>query len=98
MRVINFRTEGLPPGAIFIGRPSPFGNPFIIGKHGDRDEVCWKFELWVTTGDNSGNRDARPMARQLLLDRLPLLKGKDLVCFCAPLRCHGHVLMRLANQ
>ena len=25
------------------------------------------------------------------------LKGKDLVCFCAPKLCHGEVLLRIAN-
>ena len=23
-----------------------------------------------------------------------MLRGRDLVCFCAPLRCHGHSIMR----
>ena len=32
-----------PPGAIYIGRGSPYGNPFILGQHGDRDEVCNRF-------------------------------------------------------
>jgi len=32
------RTDG--PNAVYIGRGSPFGNPFLIGKHGGRDEVC----------------------------------------------------------
>jgi hypothetical protein len=26
------------------------------------------------------------------------LKGKDLVCYCAPLACHGDVLSRIANE
>ena len=25
------------------------------------------------------------------------LRGRDLVCFCAPLPCHGDLLRRLAN-
>lgn len=31
-------------------------------------------------------------------DHLHNLKGKDLVCWCAPLPCHGDVLLRLANE
>lgn len=27
---------------VYIGRPSKFGNPFSIGKDGDRIEVCQK--------------------------------------------------------
>ncbi len=26
------------------------------------------------------------------------LKGKDLVCFCAPLRCHADALLKKANK
>jgi hypothetical protein len=26
------------------------------------------------------------------------LAGRDLVCWCAPLPCHGDVLLRLANK
>jgi len=26
------------------------------------------------------------------------LAGKDLVCYCAPARCHADVLMRIAND
>lgn len=32
-----------------------------------------------------------------LLRALDELRGRDLVCFCAPLPCHGHLLRRLAN-
>ena len=37
------------------------------------------------------------MNQPALLARLPELKGKRLICWCAPLRCHGDVLHRLAN-
>lgn len=36
-----------PKGSVYIGRGSPYGNPFVIGRDGDRDEVCDKFELEV---------------------------------------------------
>ena len=26
------------------------------------------------------------------------LRGKDLVCFCAPKLCHGDILLRIANE
>jgi hypothetical protein len=31
------------------------------------------------------------------MDALPELRGLDLICWCAPLPCHGDVLLRLAN-
>jgi hypothetical protein len=29
---------------------------------------------------------------------LPELRGKDLVCWCAPLACHGDLILRLAGE
>lgn len=33
-----------PPDAVYIGRGSPYGNPYVIGRDGTRDEVCDRFE------------------------------------------------------
>ena len=78
------RTAG--PAAVYIGRGSPYGNPYVIGNDGDRDAVCDKFEAMLL--DNP----------QLLARVKTELKGKDLVCFCAPKRCHGDTLLRIANE
>ena len=72
------------PNAVYIGRPSIWGNPFVIGKDGDRATVITKYENWV-------------LRNNTLMSRIHELKGKDLVCWCAPLPCHGDVLIRLAN-
>lgn len=83
-RVLNKRTDRIPADAIYCGRPSPFGNPFVLGRDGDRDDVCDKFAAWLPT-------------QPTLLAMLPDLAGRDLVCWCAPLRCHCDTLIRLAN-
>jgi Domain of unknown function (DUF4326) len=33
-----------------------------------------------------------------LMNALDELRGRDLVCWCAPLACHGDVLIELANR
>ena len=38
-KVLNKRVDGMPPAAVYIGRPSIWGNPFVIGKDGSRDAV-----------------------------------------------------------
>ena len=43
-RVWNKNTERYPPGVVNIMRPGPYGNPFVVGRDGDRDEVCDRFE------------------------------------------------------
>ena len=72
------------PYDVYIGRGSVWGNPFVIGKDGDRDEVISKYEQHLRS-------------RPDLMARLPELCGKTLACFCAPKPCHGHVLARLAD-
>lgn len=75
-----------PKGAVYIGRPTRWGNPFKVGVDGDRQAVIEKYEKWV--------RD-QPDLIALIKKHL---KGKDLVCFCAPKACHGDVLLKIANE
>jgi hypothetical protein len=42
--VYNKHHGDAPAEAIYIGRGSPWGNRFVIGQHGDRDQVCNRFE------------------------------------------------------
>ncbi len=77
------------PGAYFIGRPGPFGNPFIIGKHGTRAEVIEQYRRMLSVW-TPHIEALRNLIRQEL-------RGKDLACFCAPLPCHGDVLLEIAN-
>ncbi len=86
MRVYNIKTDEIPEGAIYIGRPSIFGNPFVIGKNGTRKQVIEKFEIYLQETPS------------LLKKVKEELKGKDLICHCAPKACHGDVLMRYANE
>lgn len=79
----------IPPDAIYIGRGSKWGNPFVIGEHGTRDQVC---NMYAEHMDN------RIRQGTLTLQELAELHGKDLVCFCAPARCHGHYLKRKAFE
>lgn len=85
-KVHNKYHKTAPADAIYIGRGSLYGNPFIIGKDGDRDEVCDKFEAKI---------EADPALKATICTNL---KGRDLVCFCAPKRCHGDYLLRIANE
>lgn len=81
----NKSTHAVPPMAVYVGRPSPFGNPFVIGRDGSREDVIRKYEAWL-------------MAQPGLVARAKEeLRGRDLVCWCAPRACHADVLMKIAN-
>ena len=82
-RVWHKRDPLTPAGAVYVGRPTPWGNPFVIGRDGDRAHVIARFRAGLTT-------DQRAAARREL-------RGKDLVCWCAPLPCHADVWLEIAN-
>ena len=73
--------------AVYIGRPSRWGNPFRLGVDGDRQAVVQKFREFVM---EPGQAKLRERARQEL-------RGKTLGCWCAPLSCHGDVWEEIAN-
>ena len=66
-RVLNRPKHGVPTSAIYIGRLSIWGNSFVIGKDGTRDEVVAKFEACIRSKPD-------------LLAQLPKLAGRDVVC------------------
>lgn len=88
-KVLNKHHGAAPPGAVNIMRPSPLGNPFVIGKDGDRDEVCDKHARYA---EERVKRD--PGFAAAVAD----LHGKDVLCCCAPKRCHGDDLLLLASR
>ena len=85
--VFNRSRGGFDPNnAVLIGRPSPWGNPFVVGVHGTRVEVIARYEQWVR------NQPAMVAAIK------QQLRGRDLVCYCKPAPCHGDVLYQIANE
>jgi hypothetical protein len=49
--------------------------------------------------DNGRVRRPNPLLfEKSRLTALPELRGRDLVCWCAPLPCHGDVLLELASK
>jgi hypothetical protein len=71
---------------VYIGRPGKWGNKFVIGKDGNREQVISQYKKWI---------ESQP---QLIQDAKKELKGKILGCFCSPQDCHGHVLAKIANE
>lgn len=75
------------------GRPGAdgrFANPFPLAGTSDRDryEAIVAFADWVR-GDSARAHGVRAAVGGLI--------GRDLVCWCAPRRCHGEILRALAG-
>jgi len=73
---------------VYIGRSGKWGNPFKIGPQGNREEVIRKYKEWIT---------GTPEGQAILAEARKELRGKVLGCHCAPLACHGYVLVELVN-
>lgn len=106
-RVQLSRAKGwrLPPNTVNLARGPgrAFGNPFIVGRHGTADACVSRFRDLLT-----GLVRMYPVpcpsyleqvaAKDIILTRLPELRGKNLACWCEPgERCHADVLLELAN-
>ena len=83
MLVVHCKKE---PYDVYIGRPSKWGNPFVLGKDGNREEVVAKYKAWI---------EAQPALMEAAKKEL---KGKTLGCWCSPLSCHGDILVGIAND
>lgn len=70
---------------VYIGRPTKWGNPFMVGRDGKRGECIELYKKWIAS---------QP---ELCQQARSELKGKSLGCWCAPMPCHGDVLLLIAN-
>ena len=84
----------MPEGAVYVGRPTKWGNPYRVGAEpydGDGGQTL---------------EEALYAYRHLTVPHLPVaeLRGKDLACWCPlvdkdghPVPCHADVLLEIAN-
>ena len=82
-KVYNKYHKDAPKGAVYVGRPSKWGNPYAIGVNTSREQAIDYYRQFVSKHHDEIRRE---------------LRGKDLVCYCAPLPCHADVLLEIANE
>jgi hypothetical protein len=95
----NKKEQSPPPGRVvhckrqsydlYIGRPSPWGNPFLLSSEEQRDAVIAQYRDWLREKLATGQIDPQ---------ELLALRGKTLGCWCAPRPCHGDVLLAEAER
>jgi hypothetical protein len=83
--VYNIKKDDIV-GAVYVGRGTKWGNPYVIGRDGTRVEVIQKYREYLARSPDL----VAAMKREL--------KGRDLYCHCRPLRCHGEVILEIANE
>jgi len=88
-KVYNKKIMPYPKDAIYIGRPTPFGNPFKIGEQITREGAVEAYQELI-----NWSKIHNPAFIHMLIDNL---KGRDLLCWCAPSPCHGDIILTLVN-
>ena len=83
-KVINIRDREDTPDEVYIGRGSKWGNPFVIGRDGNREVFIEKYREYIMGTE--------------LPKQVNELSGKTLVCYCKPHSCHGDVLIELLGE
>ena len=79
--VLNARNVGQHvENAVYVGRPSKFGNPFAAKSELDREAVIEKFREYFYSND-----EIRDAAVAELMD-------KHLICWCSPKDCHATII------
>ncbi len=81
-RVVNMKRDDHD---VLIDRRTKWGNRFRIGEDGTRREVIALYKAELLT-------------RVDLLRELEELRGMRLGCWCAPLPCHGDILVEFLEN
>ncbi len=88
-RIQRKRQRGwrMPENAVYVGRPTKWGNPFKVGPDGTSADCTRAYRKWSEKAWDGW----RHMVEQDL-------RGKDLVCWCRlDQECHADVLLEIAN-
>ena len=105
VRIQRKRTRGwrMPEDAVYVGRPTQYGNPWLVGDHvfiewpyrpDALERTCRELvitpALAVALYREAFTPDADEIRREL--------GGRDLACWCPVTQpCHADVLLELAN-
>jgi len=105
-RIQRKRTKNwrMPEGAVYVGRPSKWGNPFTgpdaVEKYRNAISVFppsdKTIDEWMDAGGSGGMLLCLARRNPEVLNEL---SGKDLVCWC-PLnkKCHADILLEIVKE
>lgn len=102
-RIQRRRAKGwrMPEGVVYVGRGSPWGSPFIVGRDGTAAECVRLYRVvlagYLSLTEKATADEQMALARHVVAN-IHDLRGRDLACWCRPgAACHADVLLELAN-
>src|SRR4051794_13001270 len=93
-RIQRSRAKGwkMPANAIYVGRPTVWGNPYVVGSELMNGETLTAEKAVALYEQHLAENFSERDIRHCLYD-------KDLACWCAlDQPCHADVLLRIANS
>lgn len=90
----------MPAGAVYVGRPNRWGNPFRVGQyHGPLGGLKRPITTIEQAVEMYRHNVMHPMGGHVFRETVRReLAGKDLVCWCPLDRpCHADILLKIAN-
>ena len=106
INIVNKKTHKPTAFDIYIGRGSALGNPFTYITDratkaeflvSSRDECIRRYDSWLKQQIQNRNKTVIGQLNSIAM----LLRGNgtvNLVCYCAPLACHGEVVKRIVEK
>jgi len=99
LQLFSQSINGLP--AAKVDRTTPFGNPFIVGRDGTREE-CVRLHKLLLAGLVALTTKATPAEQQAhrnaVINNAQTMRGKNLACWCHGSPCHADTLLEVFNQ
>jgi len=91
------------PHDIYCGRGSKYGNPFIIGPDGTREDVIKKHKSWIDKWrllkkEIKYHINGYMYSNKVVCESLHEIREKRISCFCKPLSCHLDYIAELADK
>lgn len=93
IRIQRKRTRGyrLPENTVYVGRPTKWGNPYVVGWHPEKG--------YIISQEKAVDLYYGFLFKGDLLDHIRELTGKNLACFCSlDEPCHADILLDIANR
>jgi len=92
IQIVNRHDGKAKPGVhrVSVSRPGPLGNPFIIGEHGNREQVIKLYDEHFRKSVYTPCALSEAFAR--LVEYMMTECYIELECFCAPKACHAEII------
>jgi hypothetical protein len=91
----------MPPNTVYVGRPTKWGNPFVVGEiyYDYSENYPQPVEKIVKDRQHAVELFRKNLYNLLRPGEIEELRGKNLACWC-PLDqpCHVDVYLELANE